>query len=372
VTFLVGANFPWIDCGWDFGPPPPGWRRDPPRDWARLEQDLRELRALGIRVVRWWVLAGGVNYPAGRSIADIATERGLLRKQWQLRPGVALPALGDAFVADFSRLLAACAAAGVQLVPSLVSFEWFAAERGGSRGRANLVFGVDERLSRVREHVDAFLEATLAPLLAASGARRSAIFAWETVNEPDWVVHGGPLLSPILKSVESWEMNTLIQQATERIVRAGFVATTGFKRVEPGWVAADLWATLRRTAEQGAYVHQLHHYPVLGSTRLAPASSSPIQPVVVGELPTAMGRFGTPANQRWGNPELAESERREDEYLLGRLRLIRALGYAGAWLWSTEPAWLKERRGQRGGEREPDPRVRWTYSQRAQVRRLGE
>jgi hypothetical protein len=350
--FTVGANFPWVNCGWDFGAPPAGWRRDPARSWAWVEEQLRALRALGVRVVRFWVLAGGVNYPVGRDIADIAERRGLVRRHWRLRPGALLPALGSAFTDDFAKLLAACRAAEVKLVPSLVSFEWFAAERAGSRGRRELVFGDGANLWRA---IDAFLAATLEPLLAAAQPYRDAVFAFETVNEPDWVVHGGPLLSPVLKSVEANEMNGFIRRATERIASAGFVATTGFKALAAPWVRDDTWEVLRRQAERGAYVHQLHHYPVLGSTVLGPASSSPLQPVVVGEFPTAPGRFGTPANQRWGNAEVRASERDPGRYLEGRLALIRSLGYAGAWLWNAY---------------HPDPRSLWSAQQRQQVERF--
>jgi hypothetical protein len=368
--FIVGANFPWIDCGWDFGPPPPGFTRTPARDWGQVERDLRELRALGITVVRWWVLAGGVNYPVGQRIETIATPvRSWLGKQtaWQLASNVALPSLPEGFLSDFARLCQAATNAGVSLLPSLLSFEWFDRVRGASRGRAPLVFGREGEPYRLA--IDRFLDAVLDPLLATSRSHRHAIYAWEVVNEPDWVVRGGPLNLSVHKSVAPWHMGALLFLASQRIMHAGFRATVGFKQANPGWVQPYFWDFLKRAEERGSYVHQLHHYPTLVSDRtLAQAQKSPIRAVLVGEFPTGDARALT--NERWADPGLREQD--PEQYLARRLELIRQKGYGGAFLWASEPAWIKARRVANGGEREPDPRVRWSLRQQLQVRAFSE
>lgn len=367
-SFVLGANFPWVDCGWDFGPPPPGWKRDPEDRFARVETDLRELRALGIKVVRFWVLAGGVNYPVGQRIEEICTNvTSLLGRTvaYRLRDGAKLPVLPEGFLRDFASLCEACLRAGVQLLPSLLSFEWFDHAQGPSRGRAPLVFsggGDDAQVAR-------FLDVTLSPLLEVSRSYRATIYAWEVLNEPDWVVQGGPFHPCVKKTVTARDMNAFLRAALKRVVDAGFTATIGFKAAAPRWLAPDLRMTLEAAQQQGAYLHQLHHYPnLIGERRLMAADASPIGNVFVGEFPTS--DIKTITNARWLDQGLAEDD--PDHYLERRLSLILAQGYRGAFLWATEPAWIKERRLARGGPYEGDSRVRWTCRQRAQVRRFAE
>ncbi|HJL18396.1 MAG TPA: hypothetical protein RMH99_22220, partial [Sandaracinaceae bacterium LLY-WYZ-13_1] len=139
MSFSVGANFPWVTCGHDFGPRPVAWAGAPPTDWAAVEAELRALRRLGVSLVRWWLLAGGVNYPVGTPAEAVARRvpfdppapwwapwrRGRRRRpaleRWA--PTGPPPALPRAFLDDVERLLAAAARAGVRLVPSLLSFE---------------------------------------------------------------------------------------------------------------------------------------------------------------------------------------------------------------------------------------------------------
>jgi hypothetical protein len=364
-SFALGANFPWIDCGWDFGEPPPGWQRNPAQDWGRVERDLSELSLLGIKIVRWWVLAGGVNYPVGRAISEIAERVSvpLRGEHWQLKQGARLPRLSDAFLADFEQLCRAANNAGVQLMPSLLSFEWFDRIRPDSRGRSRLVFGKPH--ADYKAQIEAFLACTLDPLLEVSRSQARAIHAWETINEPDWVTHGGPLNLSVDKTVQDYQMDALLFSATRRIERAGFVATTGFKVARPSWLQPYLWDYLRELAESGRYVHQLHHYPTLLSERTLPlARQSPILPVLVAEFPTSDA--WSLQNAPWADRGLSEHLPRL--YLERRLELIRDSGYAGALLWATEPAWLQERRVKSGGPYTMDSRTLWSERQRAQVR----
>jgi hypothetical protein len=61
------VNYPWFDYGWDFGPAPPGWRqgRTTPFWYDALDGQLRHLEALGISVLRWFILADGLAYGSG-------------------------------------------------------------------------------------------------------------------------------------------------------------------------------------------------------------------------------------------------------------------------------------------------------------------
>ena len=97
-AFQLGLNHPWVTCGHDFGPRPPAWSGAPGTDWGEVERQLAEARAAGVRVSRWWILAGGVNYPVGAPPDEAFAFDGL-----RFHRRLALPALPDAFLADFLR-----------------------------------------------------------------------------------------------------------------------------------------------------------------------------------------------------------------------------------------------------------------------------
>jgi hypothetical protein len=359
-AFVVGINYPWVSCGHDFGPHPPAWGGDRgPRDWSKVEAELRELAASGMRVARFWILADGVNYPVGANAESIARLERLGRGRLHafvgaLAPALAdrlpargdyemlvierdLPPLGPAFVEDFRGLLRACRAAGVRLIPSLVSFELFQpAIRKTSgviaRGRARFVLDSPRR----------FFETTLEPLLEAAKDERDAIYAFEVMNEPEWVVREGSIQldrpsygwTPSLRTVDAGAMNELLAEGVERIEASGFCATIGFSNARPKWMTARFERMLRDRAARGTYVHQLHHYPTLHAHRtLAAHRDLPIRPCLVGEFPTAIAKG--PENARWLDRELASTEADASRYLEARLELIRTRGYPGALLWSA-------------------------------------
>ncbi len=341
ASFLVGLSHPWVRCGHDFGPGPPAWGCDRQADWDAVEAELRRWRvAAGVTWSRWWLLAGGVNYPVGRDPDACFRRRG----------GTfigAPPPLPPAFLEDFEGLLRAASRAGVKVLPSLLSFEFFlpmVAQAGGrafSGGRAPIVFG--DRDSPPERFVDAFLDATLTPLLEVSSRHRAAIGAWELANEPDWVVSGGPFhvrfdgfrprRTP--KTVPRSAMCTLIERGVDRIVSHGFVASVGFKVGDPPWLLPRLRRKLRRYGDNGQYVHQLHYYPSLVEPRVLPRHDRlPFRPCLVGEMPTAIGRRLDPFVMRWRDDRDRQRGGDPGRYLERRLDIVRRKGYPGALLWS--------------------------------------
>jgi hypothetical protein len=356
-SFVLGINYPWVSCGHDFGPHPPAWGGDRgERDWSAVTDDLRALAALGMRVVRFWILADGVNYPVGEPAESIAhlerigrgrahaligavapaiADRLPARGGYEmLVPDRELPSIGDAFVRDFRGLLRACAAAGVRLVPSLVSFELFqpAIRKSGVIGRGRARFALDSR----------FFDRTLEPLLEAARDHRGAIHAFEVMNEPEWVVREGSIQldppsygwTPSLRTVRAGDMVAFLEEGVERIVAHGFLSTIGFCHARAKWLTPRFERMLVERAKRGTYVHQVHHYPTLSGHRTLPRHDDlPIRPCLVGELPTAIAKG--PENARWLDPELAATETDRTRFLDARLALIRARGYPGALLWSA-------------------------------------
>lgn len=376
--FVLGVNYPWVSCGHDFGPHPPAWGGDRgPRDWTEVSDDLRALAELGMRVVRFWILADGVNYPVGVQAESIAHLERMGRGRIHaaigaIAPRIAdrlparggyemlaldgeLPPIGDAFLRDFRGLLGACSRAGVRLLPSLVSFELCqpaVRKNGGVIGRGRLRFALDAR----------FFERTLEPLLSAARDHRDAVHAFEVMNEPEWVVREGSIQldrpsygwTPSLRTVRADEMLAFLEQGLERIEAHGFVATIGFCHARAKWLTPRFERMLVERAQRGAYVHQLHHYPTLSGHRTLPHHADlPIRPCLVGELPTAIAKG--PENAKWLDPELAATELDRTRFLEARLDLIRRRGYPGALVWSAHS---------------DDTRKSFTENERAQIARF--
>ncbi|MCB9597734.1 MAG: hypothetical protein H6719_33765 [Sandaracinaceae bacterium] len=348
MSLSLGVNFPWVSCGHDFGPRPPPWAGAKPTDWARVTDELRALRALGLTTARWWVFGGGVNLPCGSDPSEIATRRPFgprwprAAERWA--PRRPLPALPRAFLEDFERLLDACALTGVALWPSLVSFEAFLpleVQAAGvtSRGRDAIVLD------------PGFFDATLEPMLDVCAGRPGAVRAFEVVNEPRWAMTKGWLHAAYGEHppwVRPEVMSRFVVDGAERIARRGIRASVGFLDAAAPWLTTEGRGRLRHLAGSGRYVHQHHHYPsVVGEPTLPPAWRSAIRPVWVGELSTS--RHG-----RWNDTGLAEDD--DDAYLARRLALVEAYGYEGALLWARHAE---------------DPHTRWDATVEAQVRAMG-
>ena len=181
---VTGVNYPWVNYGWDFGDPPTGWTGGLDREAFRAAQraavakDFAHLRALGMDVVRWFLLADGLTYGSG---AFAPREDGHF---------LVLPPGDDAIrsiLQDFSEILELCASTGVKLIPSLIDFNWsFPAQPAATGyvkcGRAAVLTDDIQRTI--------FLDTVLDPLLEASRKRPESIYAWEPINEPEWCTLG--------------------------------------------------------------------------------------------------------------------------------------------------------------------------------------
>src|SRR4029078_7527936 len=95
-------------------------------------------------------------------------------------------------------------------------------------------------------------------------------------------------------------LNELLIAACRRIAARGIQSSIGLLDPKASFLDSVTIASLRTLAERGLYLHQRHHYPSAGQI-LAPAAASPIQPCLLGELPTSNAL-------RWSDRELARSE----------------------------------------------------------------
>jgi hypothetical protein len=317
----VGVNYPWFDYGWDFGFGPPAWRagRSTPGWYAEIDNHLRLFQGLGISVVRWFILADGLTYgvEGAAPVPDPIASAG-----WRFDP----PPLSGAFLDHFGELLRRFEAArangrpSIQLLPVLIDFHF--CESGirpvEKANPSNPVVPIQDpdwvKQGRADALTDAskrnrFLDQVLDPLLSASRLHEEVIYAWELINEPDWVTsgwHGSPLTRA---PVSGAAMRAFIEEGKERIRAAGFKPTIGFASIGTLWESGI-------TAE----INQFHHYPG-GARALDSHAFDPGLPGIIGE-------FATAGTDEW--PDLTGS----DQSVLHRLRLARSHGYSLAILWS--------------------------------------
>lgn len=343
MSFFLGLNAPWIDCGWDFGAAPPGWDLDGAHraQWhERMRARVRETRELGLSVLRWFVLGNGANLgPQPR------WDAGVSRWRWEAAP------LGDAFHADLDALLDACAQEGVTLLPSLTSFGMFEHrdDAFAMRAKSNPTHGVPGLRMAALCDSDAriaFDENVIAPLVRALASRASQLSAIEVINEPEWATRGALHGDRRSESVPFADMLAFVRATSAHIRAAGVDATVGFVR----HATNRSWDTLSRLSSGvglGLSLGQVHHYPT--ARERLPFHDAQLGPCIVGELAT---RFDV--LPRW--PEL-----KGVDSLGARLAHIEASGYAGALLWSAQP---------RRGASWPDRATQWDAAVRAEVRAI--
>jgi hypothetical protein len=317
----VGVNYPWFDYGWDFGLGPPAWRgsRIEPRWLNSIDEDLRRFQDLGISVVRWFLLADGLNYGVG---ADAPRPDRSASGQWRFHP----PRLDDHVVSHFEALLDRFVAAAegrrppIRLLPVLIDFHFC---DSGVRpvttpDPANPVRSIEDpgwvKQGRSDAIIDPlkrrqFLDHALATLLEASRTRADAIYAWDLINEPEWVTAGWHPNPAAPTPVPRAAMQAFLDDGKQRIRAAGFKPTIGF-------------ASAKGLGDSGitAEINQFHYYPG-GSYDLHPHRFDPQFPGIIGECATTTA-------DRW--PGLPGHE----QGILHRLRLARRLGYPLTILWS--------------------------------------
>ena len=317
----VGVNYPWFDYGWDFGLGPAEWRggRSDPRWYDAIDEHLDRFGAVGITVVRWFILADGLTYGTGAEAPrpDAAAPRG-----WRFDP----PPLGRDVLDHFDELLRRFARVRgalprpIQLLPVLLDFHFCAPgtmpvvgrDPGDPRparpdpgwikgGRSEAITDAAKRRR--------FLDEVLDPLLQVSERYPDAIYAWELMNEPDWITRGWQSGLFARGWIAEPAMAAFLEEGKERVRRAGFKPTVGFAS----------FAGLRRSGIT-ADINQFHHYPG-GGRQLTRHTFDPRHPCIIGEFATAFADV-------W--PELGTA----GQTVLNRLKVVAARGYPLAMPWS--------------------------------------
>ncbi len=342
----VGINYPWIDYGWDFGPPPEAWV--PPgraAGWSaarrrRIADDFRAFAAQGFFAVRWFLLGDGLNYGTG---ADAPRPEGRDRVFDPLPPE---HPFYSRLLDDFAFVLDTCRDTGLELFPSLLDCSW--CFRGTpADARPEIVKGGRSGVVRDPAAREAFLDLVLEPLLDLSLRRRGAIYAWELMNEPEWAVRGF-WKRGAHRTVSLGEMREFIAAGARRIARRRLEDGTPAFRSSVGFAH---WDTLERwdAAGLGLTLPQFHYYAQRG------------RPLPEAGGAGVVGEFASAEERAWPDLQL----RREAQTLTNRLACLERKGYPDCFVWSARGAdratrWTEEVQGElaaynRGSIRVPSP-----------------
>jgi len=318
----AGVNYPWFSYGWDFGPAPPGWRSGADPAWAaHIGQHLEHLAAIGISVVRWFILGDGLSYGTGPYAPKPDSSAASDSADWRFDP----PALAGSFQDHFEALLQSFAAQStgphpVRLLPVLADYQfcgpgvWPVAQDdpGQDQGAPDQGWVKGGRVEAVTTNRPRFIEQVLQPLLRLSSGYRDAIYAWDVFNEPEWVTNGWHPDCSNDHPVNESEMRAFLEDSTSAIREAGFQATIGFGMIE----------TISHTSIY-ADINQFHYYTD-GSRSLEPNPFDSRHPGIIGEFATST------TEDTW--PELRQRSQR----VLERLKLAEGQGYPLALAWSFQ------------------------------------
>jgi hypothetical protein len=322
---LIGINYPWIDYGWDFGPPPlwvaknelSAWRA---RKHRQIEEDFSRFAAQGIFAVRWFLLADGTNYGMGECAPKATGD------DWTFDPLPAGHPFYEQLCDDFAFVLQTCAQNGLKLFPSLIDFHW-SGQGSVPENCPGIIKGGRYDIMRDPAKRNAFFDRVLDPLLEASARHPNSIFAWELINEPEWVIRKFPLSGKRdgNRNVSLKGMRAFISEGMRRInahlLPAGgraFRSSVGFAH----WNSLHKWDW----EKLGITLPQFHYY-AQGNCALPPHPSS-------ADCPCVLGEFATAPERDW--PDLKSLHM--DQTVANRLGCIEEKGYPACFLWSARAA----------------------------------
>jgi len=226
--FVLGANYPWLNYGGDFGTNVWGHSGlSEPSNTAALDQDFLWFEQHNIRFVRWFLFCDG--------------RAGLV-----FNPDGSVKGLDDYVFKDMDVAVAAAKKHNIMLMFVLLDFNML--------DSASLQYGLKlgGHAALIRDPVlrQTFFENALKPLLQRYG-NNGAIVAWEVMNEPEWgtKVWGGGQMK---ESVALFRMKDFVRETAAYIHKHSAQAVTvGCAR--RSWLF--IWTDV------GLDFYQYHYYP---------------------------------------------------------------------------------------------------------------
>ncbi|MBF6599353.1 MAG: hypothetical protein IVW36_02445 [Dehalococcoidia bacterium] len=300
--FLLGANYPWVNYGNDFGSN--AWGSMGVSTSNTYAQDFADMKAKGVHIVRWWLFADG---RAGINYAADGTPTGVQQKVYDdLNAAIAIARQNniylDLVLFDFSLFGNAQNVGGVQV-----------------GGRSRLISDPNKRTALVNN--------VIRPLAQAYGSEPT-IASWELMNEPEWILSDlpQPAVNANMQPVTMQQFFSYASAASQMFhLYTRSLVTIGSASLKWNAIYTNSFAAARGLPALNLDYYQTHYYswmdgwtindPVLGKTALSPLAQ-PVsglnldRPIVVGEISMDPGQAGPLLDTVLNN------------------------GYAGFWGWS--------------------------------------
>jgi hypothetical protein len=301
--FLLGADYPWVSYGNDFGSN--AWGSYGVHSGGSYAADFADMKAKGVHVVRWWVFADG---RAGINFAGDGTPLGVQPVVYSdLDQAVALARENgiylDLVLFDVSLLSNPTSIGGVQM-----------------GGHADVIANPTKRAALINNVVGP---------IAKHFANEPAVLSFELMNEPEWGISDlpQPAVNSSYNAVTMAQFWAYASSASQMIhFYSTSQVTVGSAALKWNKVWTNAFAAKKGLQALNLDFYQTHYYqwmdccstandPELGTTTWSPLTQSVAalgldRPIVVGEIHTPTGSAGTQLDQ------------------------IVANGYAGAWAWS--------------------------------------
>ncbi|MGZ8393980.1 MAG: hypothetical protein ACXWWJ_04340 [Nitrospira sp.] len=238
--------------------------------------------------------------------------------------------LDPLFLDHFQQLLELHKTIRMQLIPSLVNYEFFATNktaRDASGGRGDIAEDAVKR--------NTFLFTVLADFLSVSQHYRDFIYAWEVINEPVWDVCNLPFTPsepPHIPYVQLNGMIAFITLALDWIKDKKFPSTVGHRYLSDLSILPT--GTLPQFHYYAEHVGPFGDPPTLPTAHTAKAG-------IIGEFGALVGKGyesrQTPPKASYGSPWDQDfpdhRDRDPSRTVLERLSLIKLLGYDLALAW---------------------------------------
>jgi hypothetical protein len=272
--FLLGCNYPWTlldgvsNYGRDVGVTPDGWHTGLSTRRELVARDLAAMRSLGLNVLRWFLFCDG---RAGIRFDGHGIPAGLTEHVFDdLDVAVELAARND-----------------VRLIPVFFDYLWMFERIEYRDDRGNVVYSAPGHADVMKTEAGrrALGERVILPVLDRYAASES-IFAWEFMNEPDWVVSGSDIdRTNVPDPIGFEEYCVLVRDVGAEVhARTSAFYTLGTARAKSlaRWGRADLGVDLLQVHAYEDFWRQGHDIRIRGTR---PGDLGVDLPVVVGEYP---------------------------------------------------------------------------------------
>jgi hypothetical protein len=161
MNFISGLNYPWNNCGWDFGA---AWGHagvSSAASRSKISGDFAYMHSKGVKVVRWFMMGDGRADPKFDSNGMVT-------------------GFDDYFYPDVDAALSIAQANGIKLIFVLFDFNMLA----NAQTVNGVQLGGHAGIVANQSVTTSLLNNALVPLFKRYG-QNPAILAWEIINEPE-------------------------------------------------------------------------------------------------------------------------------------------------------------------------------------------